>query len=53
MPAYQYCNVANAVNNKSAFTVAIKNRIQKKKKKMNNSHSNTRARCLNILTWLK
>lgn len=33
MPAYQYCNVANAVNNKSAFTVAIKNRIQKKKKK--------------------
>lgn len=23
MPAYQYCNVANAVNNKSAFMVAI------------------------------
>jgi len=23
MPAYQYCNEANAVNNKSAFPVAI------------------------------
>lgn len=23
MPAYQYCNVANDVNNKSAFIVAV------------------------------
>lgn len=29
MPAYQYCNVVNAVSNKSAFMVAIE--LDKKK----------------------
>lgn len=39
MPAYQYCNVANVVNNKSALMVAIL--FNKAMKQCTLNHTNT------------